>query len=327
MNYGKFIISLDFELQWGVRDKKTIEQYGENINGVHKVIPRLLKTFSKYQVKATFATVGFLFFESKSELLNNLPKKLPSYTNKILSPYLKHFNIVGDNFEKDSYHFAPHLIKLIQKYSEHEIGTHTFSHYYCLEEGQNASEFKEDIQNARKIADKNGIKLTSIVFPRNQFNNEYLQICRELGIICYRGNEQHWLYEARNGEKESLIRRSLRFLDAYINLSGNNCYSENYLKSKYPIDIPSSRFLRPYSKKLKLLDKFRLHRIQSGMSYAAKNGLTFHLWWHPHNFGVYQDENFDFLEKILVHFNKLNHQFNFQSLTMSELAKKIKNGQ
>ena len=65
---GKFVISLDFELMWGMRDKKTLEQYGENIIGVHAVIPRLLELFTSYNIEATFSTVGFLFFKNKSEL-------------------------------------------------------------------------------------------------------------------------------------------------------------------------------------------------------------------------------------------------------------------
>ncbi len=323
MNSGKFIISLDLELFWGMRDQRTIEQYGENIKGVHKAIPRLLAVFNKHQVKATFATVGFLFFEDKAELLNNLPKKQPGYLNKNLSPYSRHFDIIGKDAEADPYHFAPHLIRLIHNYPEQEIGTHTFSHYYCLEEGQTKEEFKADIESALKIAVKYGIQVTSLVFPRNQFNDEYLQVCQKLGIICYRGNEDSWLYKARNGKKESLVRRALRLVDAYINISGHNCYSDTYLKNKIPVNIPSSRFLRPYSKKLKAFDKLRLNRIHSGMTHAAKNNLTYHLWWHPHNFGINQDENFTFLEKILQHYTKLNAQFNFQSYTMTELAKAI----
>jgi phenylacetate-coenzyme A ligase PaaK-like adenylate-forming protein len=92
-----------------------------------------------------------------------------------------------------------------------------------------------------------------------------------------------------------------------------------------PIDIPSSRFLRPFSKKLKILDSLRLNRIKSGMTYAAKNKLTYHLWWHPHNFGVNQIENFEFLDKVLTHYKTLNTKFNFQSYTMTNLATNIKN--
>jgi len=323
MRNGKFVISLDFELLWGVRDKVGIHQYGQHIKGVHKAVPRMLDLFDKYSIKATFATVGFLFFETKEELLNNLPGKLPNYSEISLSPYTGHFNIVGEDHEADPYHYAPRLIRLIQSYPGQEIGTHTFSHYYCLENGQTIDDFKEDIQNALKVAAKSGIEITSLVFPRNQYNEEYLKVIESLGIICYRGNEHSWIYKALNGDSENLLRRAIRLLDAYINISGHNCYSHEYLKSNYPVNIPSSRFLRPYTKKLKAFEKLRLNRIKSGMAYAAKNNYIYHLWWHPHNFGINQDENFSFLEKILIHYAELNDKYKFESYTMSQLAKSL----
>ena len=141
------MISLDFELHWGVRDKKTIQQYGENIKGVHSVVPRLLKVFSNFNINATFSTVGFLFFETKKELLANVPGLLPNYSNKNLSPYA-HFEFVGEIYSEDLFHFAPQLIDDIKKYLDHEIVSHTFSHYYCLEKGQTINDFIEDITAA-----------------------------------------------------------------------------------------------------------------------------------------------------------------------------------
>ena len=61
MNNGVFIISLDFELMWGVRDKRTISDYGDAILGVRETFDRLLHLFSLYKVAVTFSTVGFLF--------------------------------------------------------------------------------------------------------------------------------------------------------------------------------------------------------------------------------------------------------------------------
>lgn len=326
MTNGKFVISLDFELLWGIRDKMTADaKYGENIKGVHSVIPKLLKAFEKYEIKATFATVGFLFFENKTELLANIPGKIPNYANLNYSPYLGHFDCVGENYLEDVFHFAPQLINEIKKYPEQEIGSHTFSHYYCLEEGQRIEEFSSDMKMAVVVAKRNNINITSLVFPRNQFNDKYLKVCSDLGIICYRGNEHSWLYKAKNGQQESKFRRALRLIDAYINISGHNCYGEKDFKNKYPIDIPSSRFLRPFNKKLKILDSLKLNRIIKGMTYAAKNNLTYHLWWHPHNFGINQNENFLFLEKILIHYKKLNAKYNFQSITMSNFANLIIN--
>ncbi len=322
---GKFIISLDFELYWGVRDVQTIEQYGKHILGVHTMMPALLETFRKNNIKATFSAIGFLFFETREEMLANLPDRLPRYVNKNLSPYEGHFEKVGANFNTDLYHYAPQLIKLLQQYPEQEIGSHTFSHYYCLEAGQNPEDFRADLKQAIKAASKYNITLTSLVFPRNQFNESYISICDELGIICYRGNEHHWIYRAKSGENESLFRRAARLLDSYLNISGYNCYTDDFMKSRYPVDIPASRFLRPYSHTLRIFEKIRLKRIKSAMTHAAKNNLTYHLWWHPHNFGINQQKNFSFLDSLLIHYQYLHRKYNFSSYTMSELALKIKN--
>jgi hypothetical protein len=59
------------------------------------------------------------------------------------------------------------------------------------------------------------------------------------------------------------------------------------------------------------------------MTYAAKKGLVYHLWWHPHNFGADILNNFSFLEKILVHYSQLNQEFDFESVSMQELSKML----
>jgi hypothetical protein len=323
MQNGKFVISLDFELMWGVRDVKTLETYGKNVAGVHQVIPGLLKMFREYGIEATFSTVGFLFFETKQDLLDFLPGVLPNYDNPNLSPYHGYLNTIGNDYNTDPYHFAPQLIKEIQQFPEQEIGTHTFSHLYCLEPGQTKESFLEDIRSAKKAATKYHIELRSLIFPRNQMNEEYLKIIWEQGIICYRGNEHSWLYAAKDVSKESRFRRAIRLLDAYINISGHNCYTDDYMKKSNPVNIPSSRFLRPYSKKLRFFNTFKLRRIKTDMTYAAKNNLTYHLWWHPHNFGIHQEENFHFLEKILQHYRYLQKEYQFQSITMTKLAEKL----
>lgn len=341
MNHGNFVISLDFELMWGVRDVVTILHYGNNIAGVHTVIPKLLDIFSAYNINATFATVGFLFFDTKSALLTAIPKSLPSYRDSNLSPYNGYLETIGDNHLNDPYHYAPLLIKAIQQYPQHEISTHTFSHYYCMAAGQTKEQFRDDIVAAKKIASSFGISTTSVIFPRNQYNPSYTEVCLEQGITSYRGNEAHWIYDAQRkiknpilrllfnntgpfGKKlKQVLRRVLRMFDSYINISGQNCYSTEYLQSEFPVDIPSSRLLRPYSPSLAILEPLRLRRIKKGMTYAAKNNLTYHLWWHPHNFGVNQDKNFAFLEKILKHYQALNLKYNFQSVTMTNLAESV----
>ncbi|MGD9168749.1 MAG: polysaccharide deacetylase family protein [Candidatus Thiodiazotropha sp.] len=314
---GIFTVSLDFELYWGVRDKRSIEQYKGNLHGVREAVPEILAVFSQNNIHATWATVGFLFFKNVQDLYGNIPKTLPTYDRQDLSPYedIKNVRELDPKF-----HFAPDLIEVIRQQSGQEIGTHTFSHYYCLEEGQTLEQFENDILAAIEIAKSKNISIKSLVFPRNQWNSEYLSLLLKLGVQCYRGNEPCWIYKASNDEEQSKIQRALRLLDAYFNLSGHNTYDLAACIQKKPFNFRASRFLRPYSSKLSFLDKLRLKRIKDAMSFAATNNKIFHLWWHPHNFGVNTKENIEFLTKIVEHYNELNIKHGMKSLNMGEMC-------
>ncbi len=320
---GKFIISLDFEIMWGVRDLVTIQQYGDHLRGVHTAIPSMLRLFSKYNVNATFAAVGLLFFESKEQMMAALPEQRPQYTDANLSPYNGYMEQVGHSFETDPYHFGSHLVQQIQETPGQEVATHTFSHYYCLEKGQTPADFEADIAAAVQTAAARGIRIQSIVFPRNQYNKDYLAICSRYGITNIRGNEQSWLYEPRPFDKETLLRRACRLLDAYLNITGHHCYTDAQMTAARPYNIPASRFLRQYKPRLKALEWLRLRRIKRSMLYAAVNGQTYHLWWHPHNFGINQEKNIAFLEKILQYQQQLQQQYGFSSYTMGATANQL----
>ena len=67
---------------------------------------------------------------------------------------------------------------------------------------------------AIQVGKEKGIPLTSLIFPRNQVNDTYLNLIKDLGIISYRGTEKSWLYQAKNFEQESSFRRALRLIDA-----------------------------------------------------------------------------------------------------------------
>ena len=325
-DHGTLIISLDLELFWGMRDKRTLADYGENIRGVGKAIPRMLATFDRYGAKATFATVGLLFFDTKKDLTTAVPTVKPSYKDPALSPFSGHLETLGTDEQHDPYHFGASLIRSIQQHPAHEIACHTFSHYYCLEEGQTKNEFIADLNAAQAAAASFGLQLRSFVFPRNQYREDYLAICRSMGITNFRGNERSWLYAARNGTEESQFRRALRLLDAWVNISGHNCHTLVEPAPGQPLNIPSSRFLRPWNRRSKALEGLRLSRITRAMDHAAATGQVFHLWWHPHNFGRNLEENIAFLEKVLDHFTILREQRSMRSMTMGELAEDMRHG-
>lgn len=317
---GHLIISLDFELYWGLFDVRPLESYRKNIEKVTEIVPRLLSLSDKYGIRLTFATVGFLLAKSKEEILKFSPKLKPSYVNQNFSPYT-HIQDIGSNEAEDSCHYATSLVELIKKNNNHEIGSHTFCHYYCNEKGQTAEQFEADLEASMNISKKQEIAIKSIVFPRNQINEAYLKIAKDHGILSFRGIEKHWMYNTKNTKKlESVKHRICRLLDTYINISGHNTYSIK--KQNGLINLASSRFLRPYSKKLSFLEAQKIKRINKGMTYAAKKNQVYHLWWHPHNFGQNTEQNFKALEDIFKHYNTLKQTYNFNCVTMSNLAEK-----
>ena len=313
---GQFVISLDFELLWGVRDHADRDTYGKNVLGAREAVPRMLELFAENEISATWATVGFLFCESKEELLASLPSELPTYSNPRLSNF-SYLEEVGDDERSDPYYFAPSLISSIHQTPGQEIGTHTLSHYYCLEDGQTLSAFEADSVAAKKLANARGIDLRSIVFPRNQFAAEHLTVCAKHGVTNYRGNPKPWAYQATKGVEQTSMRRALRLLDAYSGVLGSQAFDAD---NGQPKDVPASRFLRPCVGRLAAFHPLHIATIKRGMTAAARDGKGYHLWWHPHNFGQNLEANLDGLSQIIAHFVTLRDTFGMNSTTMEGCA-------
>lgn len=325
---GSLIISLDFELMWGMFDKVTNESYGPNLDGVHTVLPELLHLFAERGIHATWATVGMLMYPTQTELASTLPAAVdePRYENSKLSAYE---HIKTDSITQyPKHYFALDLVEQIIATPNQELASHTFSHYYCKETQTVTPEMSEaffaaDCRAFATTTRRLGQTATSLVFPRNQWTKAALNTLATFGFTAFRGTETHFLYRARTDmEQQNYFVRGLRLMDHYLNLSGHHTYPLNAARIHQSglVNLPASRFLRPWSKRLSVLEPVRLRRIKNSLTEAAKNGEVFHLWWHPHNFGANQKENLYFLTSILDHFAKLQKQYGMQSYTMREAA-------
>jgi hypothetical protein len=323
MARGFFVISLDFEQAWGIRHLPAVSRYLPRLIGTRSAVLSLLDMFRHYGIHATWAVVGFLFADNGARLQTYLPASKPQYAEAKLSPYhnLPPSHLVETN---EPIFFAPTLIKRIQASPHQEIGTHTLSHYYCLEPGQDSDAFKADLEGAIHVARDFGLELRSLVFPKNQCRADYLKVCADAGIVAYRGNPKSILYRANPDHKQQTpLRRFGRLLDAYLPISSSSCKSLPLKDTELPITVPASRFLRPYMPTLRLFEPLRLWRVKHEMTYAAANGLLYHLWFHPHDFGTNTQSNLQFLRGILDHYLTLKALYGFQSVSMAEAAAAI----
>ena len=313
MSSGELVISLDFELLWGVRDHATRDSYGAHIVGGRAAIPHMLERFVQHGIRATWATVGAVFCATREELLHHLPPEelRPRYDNRSLSNY-RYLDDIGADEARDPHWFGASLVDRIVDCPGQEIATHTMSHFYCLEPGASPESFTADLDAAINIAGARGLALRSIVFPRNQYGPAHLDIARSLGIRRYRGNPQAWAYRPAPGAAQTVPRRLLRLTDAHTGLLGPHLYRPG------DDNVSASHFLRPCAGRLAAFHPCHLSVIERAMTQAARSGAGFHLWWHPHNFGADTEANLAVLDGLLAHFVRLRDEYGMVSRNMAD---------
>jgi peptidoglycan/xylan/chitin deacetylase (PgdA/CDA1 family) len=318
---GALVISLDFELHWGVRDRILLDDAERAmLLQARDGIPRILDLFEEYSVHATWAVVGLLFARSSQEAEAFRPHKEPHYRDARLNPYREK---IGKGEDDDPFHFAPSLIDRIAKRRGQEIASHSFSHYYCLEPGQTEEEFEADLKSAIAIAANAGYTLRSYVFPRNQVNPPYLAALRRSGILAYRGNEPIEVRKAGSfAEQRRPHKRIARLLDTYADIYGPLTVART--TSSELLSVPASRYFRAYRPAFGLLEPCLLQRISNAMRYAAEHAEVFHLWWHPEDFAAHFDRNLRVLHSVLDQFVEFRKRYGMVSMSMADLAQQVR---
>jgi peptidoglycan/xylan/chitin deacetylase (PgdA/CDA1 family) len=316
---GALVVSLDFELHWGMRD-----HVGRDSPAYADLAPSrdvglaLADLFAERGVRATWATVGLLFASARDELDPFLPERRPHYVQPELDPYAEP---IGADETADPEHLAGSLVDRLAATPGQEVGSHTFSHFYCLEDGQDEADLRADLGAAQAIADRHRLSLTSLVLPRNQWNPRYAGAVLDSGFTCIRGPQPSWGHHARAHDEHRGVDRAARLLDTYAGLSPPPTTSWQAVRGPDGLcDVPASAFLRPYSPRRAPLESLKLRRLVAGLRDAARRGRIFHLWWHPHNFARYPDESFSFLRRLLDEFDRLAGAEGMRSLSMRDVV-------
>ena len=316
---GALVISLDFELHWGMRDHADRHSAAyRQLAPSRQVTADLLTLFADRGIRATWATVGMLFASTDGELEAHRPDTLPAYRRPELDPYTEP---VGADETVDPEHLAGSLVRAVADTPGQEVASHTFSHFYCLEDGQNEADLRADLAAAQAIAASHQLSLTSLVLPRNQWNPRYAGAVRDNGFTCFRGPQPSFGHEARAHDDHGKVSRAARLVDTYAGITPPPTAAwDSILRSDGLCDVPASAFLRPYSPRRKQLEPLKMHRLVSGLRHAARTGRIFHLWWHPHNFAGHPTESFDFLQRFLDQYDRLADSEGMTSRSMSDVA-------
>jgi hypothetical protein len=281
------VISLDFEMRWGVLDRvdDRFDAYRENLLSVRENIPWLLKIFEERGISATWATVGALACNDWDDFNYFKPSSMPNYENQGLD-YDNNFNSVLD--PAGEMYFAPDLIKKILCTPGQELGMHTFGHIYGTEKNVTQEQFICDIEANRNIFyNKFGVLPSSLVFPRNQCIHQE-SLLKEGLIQTFRGNEDASWYSVKSQREKRLWNRGRALIDS---INPMVSYSSEYDVSQ-SANIKSSAMLRIHMKGV--LRKLHLKKLKSNIS-QLKSNEHYHIWFHPHNIGTCKLRKKDFV--------------------------------
>nr|WP_262485620.1 hypothetical protein [Crocinitomix algicola] len=278
--------------------------------------------FERYEMHVTWATVGLLGHNSIDELINYEDRKKIPYKNSAYSPFPLSYEKYSV-FNPDKL-LAPTLVQRILNSPLQELGSHTYSHFYTLEEGVTLDDFKIDLKRMTDLGLRFNTRFETIVFPRNQVNTATLEVLGKEGYLAYRGNQENRFWKNSQYAQESIFKKTLRVVDAFFPISRTKSYQLSELKTHHGmVNIPANRFLRPPTS-LKWLERRKIRRIKREMHQAAKKGTVYHLWWHPHNFCEHPKLAQQQLEEILAYYHVLAKRYTFLSLTMKEIADHVK---
>ncbi len=162
------MISLDFELHWGMRDHTAVDPaVTRMLTASRSTVEALAELFARREVHATWATVGLLFATTAAEARALSPATRPAYREARLDPYPEP---IGPTEDEDPIHLAGSLVDRLAAIQGQELASHTFSHYYCLEPGPGADAFRADLLAAQAAAATRDLRLRSLVLPRNQWD-------------------------------------------------------------------------------------------------------------------------------------------------------------
>lgn len=267
---GAVVISLDFELRWGLLDilGRDLGRYRANLEGVREAVPRLLELFRREQVEATWAVVGAVACSGWDEWRARAPA-WPRYADPALA--------WDDDWPRADpagrLYFAPELVDAVAKTPGQDLGSHTFSHLYLGEPGVTEGDVRADAAAMAALFRHRWQRApASFVFPRNQV--AHTAVLQEGGIRAWRENPAPFYWRRNLGPTQPLPVRALRLIDGLAPL-GRRAAPQPAHRASYFV-----RFNLPEP-----LWRLHLRRI-AGEVRRLGPGEALHLWWHPHNLGA-----------------------------------------
>lgn len=309
---GIFVLSLDVELCWGTIDKpdklkNTIKYYTQSRDCIEKI----LKLVEKYNISATWAVVGHLFLKECNSINGQKHSDIPRSTYPWYSK--DWFEESPCTNEEDApLWYGQDIIKMITNCKvRQEIACHSFAHIPYGDENTKRETVQADLSNCIQEAEKEGLKLRSFVFPRN--NVGYIDELKNYGFEAYRGAEPTWYRGFPNKR-----RKVCHIIDQLLAISPPVSLPK-YEQGIY--NIPGSMFYRPTDGIRNLIPiNLKINKAKKGIKKAIRDKKVFHLWFHPFNIATSQEKLLYGLEEIFKEVQKRRENGELETKSMDEIV-------
>jgi peptidoglycan/xylan/chitin deacetylase (PgdA/CDA1 family) len=301
-----------------MRDHRPLTpELADRLAASRDTVTDLAGRFADRGIRATWATVGLLMASTAEEAARFRPPRRAPYRDARLDPYAEP---LGPDEAADPTHLAGDLVGELAAVPGQEIASHTFSHFYCLEEGPGPEDLAADLVAARAIAAARGLRVRSLVLPRNQWRPDLAPVVRAAGFDCYRGPQPGWATRARSADDGRLAVRALRLVDTYGGPAVPTFAWSELAEPSGLCNVAASAFFRPVTPATRRLEPLRHRRLVAALRRAAAGGRVLHLWWHPHNFTAWPAQNTAALERVLDEAARLGETDGLRSLSMGDVA-------
>lgn len=311
---GIFTISIDVELAWGTCDRPLDTRLRAALEREREIVDRLLASFARHEVRATWAIVGHL-------LLREAPwhegKAHPDFPRPILHNEIRDWFYQLPPSANDPAWCGRDLVEGIRNAEpSQEIGSHSFCHIPYDENRTFETAIEADIAAARSLHDAEGLPFEAFVFPRNCVG--YRRALARAGICVYRGHRPRW-YDRLPSARP---RRLLRFLSYLLGVPPKPVTA--MLDETGMVNVPDSMLLVSRRGLRRLIAPRRLLRMaKAGLDQAVHDSTIFHLWFHPSNFAYRTDEQFRLLEAILQYAEQLREERRLEVMTLGDVQRSL----
>ena len=304
---GIVTLSFELELGWGMHDMNTFSHLSDDRTSEETALSRILNSFERNNIRASFNVVGHLFHES-------CPGE---HSGPYPAPWWR--NDPGSSHRGNPQFYAPELIEnIIESSVDHEICTHTYSH--ILAEEVSAKLLRHELDMVHDLHQRWGLSLPkSIVMPRHQ-KCDY-SVLSEYGISTIRRPirgygkpninpiSKLWWLLTRNHPKCE-IKDNDEIIETtctpHPSLSSTILSTGREKPEPYFRVIP--RKVREYLHKKYLIDAINL---------AAYNGHHIHLWTHLYN--IANKSQWDVISPVLDYIGEMERQEKIKTVPMRDL--------